>query len=61
MPDGPWPENPPGGGSFAGVRRWLVPYSPLRGCPELAALATAKIPRRRPTRNFQTGSQGRAW
>src|SRR5258708_5254329 len=24
-------ENPPGGGSFVRGRRWLVPYSPLRG------------------------------
>src|SRR5437879_2077554 len=54
--DGLFPENPPGGGSFARGRRWLVPYSPLRGCSELAALATAKIPRRRPSANFKTGS-----
>src|SRR5271166_547317 len=49
-------ENPPGGGSFACGRRWLVPYSPLRGCLELAALATRKIPRRRTIRSFPTGS-----
>src|SRR5258708_6560752 len=24
-------ENPPGGGAFVRGRRWLVPYSPLRG------------------------------
>src|SRR5437899_2693184 len=30
-PDGFLPENPPGGGSFARGRRWLVAYSPLRG------------------------------
>src|SRR6266446_8447061 len=56
-PDGLLPENPPGGGSFARGRRWLVPYSPLRGCSELAALATAKIPRRRPPANFKSGSK----
>src|SRR5438445_10790332 len=56
-PDGLLPENPPGGGSFARGRRWLVPYSPLRGCSELAALATTKIPRRRPPANFKTGSK----
>src|SRR5229473_2681803 len=56
-PDGLLPENPPGGGSFARGRRWLVPYSPLRGCAELAALATAKIPRRRPPANFKAGSE----
>src|SRR5882724_5929458 len=55
-PDGLLPENPPGGGSFARGRRWLAPYSPLRGCSELAALATTKIPRRRPPANFKTGS-----
>src|SRR5216683_1819642 len=59
-PDGLLPENPPGGGSFALGRRWLVPYSPLRGCLELAALATAKIPRRSAPRSFQTGSQPEA-
>jgi hypothetical protein len=38
------------------------PHSPLRGCSlarparTLAALATAKIPRRGTPRNFQTGS-----
>src|SRR6266851_1445242 len=56
-PDGLLRENPPGGGSFARGPRWLVPYSPLRGCSELAALATAKIPRRRPPANFKTGSK----
>src|SRR5579859_2816460 len=56
-PDGLLPENPPGGGSFVRGRRWLAPHSPLRGCSELAALATAKIPRRRPPANFKTGSQ----
>src|SRR6266852_3466164 len=57
-PDGLFPENPPGGGSFVRGRRWLVPYSPLRGCAELAAWATAKIPRRSAPRSFQTGSEG---
>src|SRR5260370_7575269 len=28
-PDGFFPENPPGGGSFVRGPRWLVPYSPL--------------------------------
>src|SRR5216684_459826 len=56
-PDGLFRENPPGGGSFVRGRRWLVPYSPLRGCSELAALATAKIPRRSAPRSFQAGSQ----
>src|SRR2546425_5425706 len=55
-PDGLFRENPPGGGSFVRGRRWLAPYSPLRGCAELAALATAKIPRRSAPRSFQTGS-----
>ena len=55
-PDGLLRENPPGGESFARGRRWLVPYSPLRGCLELASLATAKILRRRPPPNFETGS-----
>jgi hypothetical protein len=50
-------ENPSGGGSFACGLRWLVPYSPLRGCAELAALATAKISSRRTPFNFQTGSK----
>src|SRR6266699_1898456 len=59
-PDGLLPENPPGGGTFVRGRRWLVPYSPLRGCSELAALATAKIPRRSTPRSFQTGSKGQA-
>jgi len=49
-------ENPPGGGSFARGRRWLGRYSPLRGCSDLAVLATAKIPRRITHRSFQTGS-----
>src|SRR6266702_2708587 len=35
------PENPPGGGSFARGRRWLVPYSPLRAL----RAATAPWPR----------------
>ena len=51
-------ENPPGGGSFARGLRWLGRYSPLRGCSDLAVLATAKIPRRSAVRNFQTGSLG---
>src|SRR6266436_5568001 len=58
-PDGLFRENPPGGGSFVRGRRWLVPYSPLRGCAELAALATAKIARRSAPRSFQTGSYKR--
>src|SRR5256885_16654996 len=56
-PAGPFRENPPGGGSFAGGLRWPGPYSPLRGCADLAASATTKIPRRRTLRNFQTGSE----
>src|SRR3989449_9255396 len=55
-PDGLFPENPPGGGTFVRGRRWLVPYSPLRGCSELAALATAKNPRRSAPRRFPTRS-----
>jgi hypothetical protein len=46
------------GESFARGLRWLDPYSPLRGCAELAALATSKILRRRPPPNFKTGSNG---
>ena len=49
-------ETPPGGGSFARGRRWLGRYSPLRGCSDLAALATAKIPRRSTLPGFQAGS-----
>ena len=45
-----------GGRSFACGQRWLGVYSPLRGCARLAALPTAKIPRRSTTRNFQTDS-----
>jgi hypothetical protein len=61
-PTGLFLENPAGGGSFARGRRWLGRHSPLRGCSwqvrrTLAALATAKIPRRRTPRNFQTGSE----
>src|SRR2546426_11149139 len=56
--DGLFPENPPGGGSFVRGRRWLVPYSPLRGAARgHCALATAKIPRRSAPRSFQTGSE----
>jgi len=63
-PGGLFLENPPGGGSFVRGLRWLGRYSPLRGCSvgqsgsDLAALATAKIPRRRTSRNFQTRSKG---
>ena len=46
-------ENPPGGGSFARGQRWLGRYSPLRGCSDLAALTTAKIPRRSTVPNFK--------
>src|SRR3989475_9373305 len=57
-PDGLFRENPPGGGSFVRGRRWLAPYSPLRGAARgHCALATAKIPRRSGPRSFQTGSQ----
>jgi hypothetical protein len=56
-PGGLLRENPPGGESFARGLRWLVPYSPLRGCSELASLSTGKILRRRPPPNFKTGSQ----
>ena len=52
----PFAENPPGDGSFARGRRWLGRYSTLRGCSDLAALATAKILRRSTPRSFQTGS-----
>ncbi len=55
-PDGLLRENPTGGGSFVRGLRWLGPYSPLRGCSDLAALAAAKIPRRSTPRSFQTGS-----
>jgi len=58
-PDGFFCENPPGGGSFVRGLRWLTRHSPLRGCSGLAALATAKIPRRRTPRNFQTGSKSK--
>ena len=58
-PAGLFLENPPGGGSFVRGLRWLGRYSPLRGCSSLAALATAKIPRRRTPRNFQTGSKNK--
>jgi len=49
--------NPSGGPAFARGLRWLDRHSPLRGCSDLAALATAKIPRRGVIQNFQTGSQ----
>src|SRR5262245_24410137 len=56
-PAGLFRENPPGDGSFARGLRWLDHYSPLRGCSGLAALAQAKILRRRIPSNFQTGSE----
>jgi hypothetical protein len=56
-PDGLLRENPPGGASFAHGRRWLVAYSPLWGCSQLAALAMAKIRCRRPAFYFDTGSK----
>src|SRR6266545_3914872 len=56
-PAGRFRENPPGGWSFACGQHWLGRHSPLRGCSDLAALAAAKIPRRRTQRNFQTGSK----
>jgi len=43
----------------AGVGSFLT--ASLRGCSELAALATAKIPRRRPPANFKTGSNSLQW
>jgi hypothetical protein len=55
-PGGLFRENPPGGGSFADGPRWLGRHSPLRGCSGLAALAAAKISRRRTPRSFQTES-----
>ena len=55
-PDGLFRKNPPGGGPFVFVQRWLGRYSPLRGCFALAALAKAKIPSRSTLCNFQTGS-----
>ena len=58
-PAGCFRENPRGGGSFAGGRRWLGRCSPLWGCAGRAALATTKIPPRRTPFNSQTGSQGR--
>ncbi len=45
------------GGSFGWGLRWPDRYSPLRGCAGRAASAAAKIPRRHPRRNFQTGSK----
>src|SRR5215469_9354782 len=56
-PGGLLRENPSGGASFARGRRWLVAYSPLWGCSQLAALATAKIRCRRPAFHFDTGSK----
>ncbi len=62
-PAGLSPETPAGGGSFARGQRWLIRHSPLRGMASaartsgFAALATAKIPRRRTPRNFQIGSR----
>jgi len=50
-------ENPAGGGSFVRGQRWLGRYSPLRGCSDLAVLATDKIPHRIIPRSFQTGSR----
>ena len=50
-------DNPPGGGAFGCALRWLIPHSPLRGCSELAASLTAKIPSRRPSPIFQTDSK----
>jgi hypothetical protein len=37
-----------------------APYSPLRGCSDLAASPTVKIPRRSALPNFQTGSSTEA-
>jgi len=56
-PAGRFHENLPGGGPFAGGRRWLGRYSPLRGCASLAAWPAAKNPHRRTPRSFRTGSQ----
>jgi hypothetical protein len=56
-PDGILHENPSGGASFARGRRWLVAHSPLRGCSQFAALATAKIRCRRPAFHFDIGSK----
>jgi hypothetical protein len=55
-PDGLFRENPSGGGSFARGLRWIGRHGLLQGCSGLAALATAKIPRRSALQNFQTGS-----
>jgi hypothetical protein len=49
-------KNPPGGGSFALSLRWLSTQSPLRGFSCFAALAAAKIPRRRTLRIFKARS-----
>jgi len=59
-PGGQLRENPSGGGSFGRGLCWLGPYSPLRGCADLAALASAKIPRRSTPQYFQTGSNRRS-
>ena len=48
----PFAQNPPGGGAFGCGRHWFGRHSPLRGCSGLAALAAAKIPRRRTPRNL---------
>ncbi len=56
-PDGLFRVNPSGGGSFARGRRWLGHHSPPRALRAAkAALAAAKISRRRTPRSFQTGS-----
>ena len=50
-PGGTWRGNPAGGGSFAGARVARL-LQPTAGCANLAALATAKIPRHRTSRSF---------
>src|SRR5882724_9384670 len=44
-------------GDFGRGRRWPGRHSPLRGCSDLAALATAKIPSRSTPHSFKTGSE----
>jgi len=49
--------NPEGGIAFGGRRRWLVAYSPLRGCARRAALPAAKSDGRRGPFNLGISSK----